>query len=125
MYPQMTPAPRRIMPFPSRDEAVTHRDYRKATRRPSDGDVAVLAPGALNLLAHRDLQPLDDHLARLGGVDDVVDHGPVGGDVGVDLLADHVDEHRLGGLRVLGRLDLLVEDDVDRALRPHHRDLGG
>ena len=69
---------------------------------------------------------LDQPGPRLGGLDHVVDEPALGGRVRrrelVAVLADQVlrGEPRVGRL-----LDLLAEDDVDRALRAHHRDLGG
>src|SRR5438270_1461095 len=87
----------------------------------SDRDVAVLAPGSLDLLATGDFEALDDHLARLGGVDDVVDHAPARRHVRRDRLADRILVRLARRRRVVRRLDLLVEDDVDRPLGAHHR----
>ena len=39
-------------------------------------------------------------------------------------MLDALDHLRARGVGVLGRLDLLAEDDVHRALGAHHRDLG-
>src|SRR5712664_3430142 len=87
-------------------------------------DVAVLAPGPVDLLAARLLDSAHDHVASLGWIDHVVDHRPPGGDVRADLLLDRFDHPCPCLLGVVGSLDLLVEDDVDRTFRPHHRDLG-
>src|SRR5260370_14898052 len=87
-------------------------------------DVAVLAPGPVDLLAARLLDSLHDHAASLGRIDLVVDHRPAGRNVRADLLLDRFDHPRPRLLAVVRGFDLLVEDDVDRALRPHHRDLG-
>src|SRR5581483_6870958 len=84
----------------------------------------VLLPGPLDALAARHAQAADDRRAGLARVDDVVDERVSGRDVGVDGLAD-LGQHALArGLRVVGGLDQGAADDVDRALRPHDRDLG-
>src|SRR5664280_369871 len=59
-------------------------------------------------------------------IDDVIviDHVVAGRDVDVDDLAEVLDQLLLGGHRVLGRFDLLAEDDLDRPLGTHDRDLG-
>ena len=79
---------------------------------------------ALDALGRRHLERADHGRARLARVDHVVDQGVAGGDVRVDRLADPLDHLRPRGVRVVGSLDLLAEDDVHRALGPHHRDLG-
>src|SRR5579864_1804313 len=86
--------------------------------------VPVLAPGAVDLLVTRLLDASDDHAARLRRIDHVVDHRPTRRQVRVDLLAYRLDQLGSRGLRVVRGLNLLVEDDVDRPLRAHHRDLG-
>src|SRR5712692_6161894 len=90
----------------------------------SYGDVAVLAPGPVDLLAAGLLDSPHDHAPSLGGIDHVVDHPPARRDVRGDLPLDRFDQPRPRLLRVVGGFDLLVEDDVDRALGTHHRDLG-
>src|ERR1700730_3525714 len=87
-------------------------------------DVSVFSPGSIDLLVPRLLQASHYHPSRLGGVDDVVDHGPAGGDVRTDLRANGLDHPRPCLLWVVRSFDLLVEDDVDRAFGPHDRDLG-
>src|ERR1700694_3583435 len=86
-------------------------------------DVSVLPPRAVDFLVPRLLDASDDHPARLGGGDDVIDHRPTRGEGRGDLRPDTGDKLAACLLRVVGCLDLLVEDDVDGALRSHHRDL--
>src|ERR1700694_1977863 len=86
-------------------------------------DVAVLAPGSVDLLVPRLLDAFDDHATRLGGIDHVVDHRPARREVWVDLGADRLDQLSARGLGIFRGLDLLVEDDVHRTLRSPHRDL--
>src|SRR5260370_4483419 len=84
-------------------------------------DVAVLAPGPVDLLAARLLDSMHDHSASLGRIDHVVDHRPAACDVKADLLLDRFDHHRPFLLGVVGSFDLLVEDHVDLALATHPR----
>src|SRR3954467_9259102 len=87
-------------------------------------DHAVALPGALDALALGHLERPADRRPRLAGVDDVVDHRVAGRDVDVDDLAVALDQLLLPGRGVVGRLNLLAEDDLDRALGAHHADLG-
>src|SRR5207248_7103740 len=89
----------------------------------SYGDDSMALPRALDALALRHLERLADRRARLARVDHVVDHVVARRDVDVDDLAELVDQLLLLGRRVVGRLDLLAEDDLDRALGAHHADL--
>src|SRR5437879_1625196 len=84
-------------------------------------DVAVLTPGPVDLLVARLLDAAHDHAPGLGRIDDVVDHRPAGGDVGADLLPDRLDHLRPRLLGLVGGFDLLVENDVHRALGPPPR----
>src|SRR5579864_1640744 len=90
---------------------------------PSYRDVAVLPPRPVDLLVPRLLDALDDHAPGLRRVDHVVDHRPTGSEVWIDLGPDGLDHLGARRLRVVGCLDLLVEDDVDRPFWPHDRDL--
>src|SRR5579862_9979811 len=75
---------------------------------------AVALPGTLHLLARRELEAAADRGPGLPRVDHVVDHVVAGGDVHVDDLAEVLDQLGALGRRVLGLLDLLAEDDLDR-----------
>ena len=70
-------------------------------------------------------EPGDDLAAGLGRVDHVVDVAPLGGGVRVGVLLG-VLGHQLGppGRGIGGLLQLAAVDDLDRALRAHHRQLG-
>src|SRR3984885_8261395 len=81
-------------------------------------------PRALDPLAGGHLERPADCRARLSRIDHVVDHVVPGRDVHVDDLTEAVDQLAFLGLGVLGLLHLLAKDDLDRALRPHHADLG-
>src|SRR5918996_2645141 len=105
-------ASRRAPPGRRRRSARSHRHHTMLLPRPRDP------------LRLRHLERPDHRGARLARVDHVVDQRVPGGDVGVDGPADALDHLGARGVRVLGRLDLLAEDDVDRALGAHHGDLG-
>src|SRR5690242_19377012 len=77
--------------------------------------IHALALGHLERPAHRG--------PGLPRVDHVVDHVVAGRDVDVDDLAEVLDQLAPLGGRILSLLDLLAEDDLDRALGPHHADL--
>src|SRR5664279_4797255 len=88
---------------------------------PSQWNVAVLAPGVLDLLARQHRQRAADALSGLVRLDHVVD------------VAARARDERVGELGLVfglarGELPgialLLAEDDLDRALGAHHRDLG-
>src|SRR6266851_9630193 len=64
-------------------------------------DVSVLAPGAVDVFALGLDEALHNHPPGLGGVDDVVDHGPASRDVGADGLPDLVHQLLAGRLRVV------------------------
>src|ERR1700744_5264353 len=85
-------------------------------------------PGALertlHALAGRQLERAADRRARLPRIDHDVDHVVAGRDVDVDDLAEVLDQLGALGGRIVGPLDLLAEDDLDRALGAHHADLG-
>ena len=77
-------------------------------------------------LRQRRLERRDEHRSRPPRLDHLVDVAALGGVVGVRepllVLGDQLLAARVG----VGRLsELLAEDDVDGALRPHHRHLGG
>ena len=80
-------------------------------RRRSNGDDAGALEGALDALALGHLQRATDHGPGLARVDHVVDHVVGRGDVHVDDLAEVLDQLGLLRRRVVGRLDLLAEDD--------------
>ena len=82
-------------------------------------------PRPLDALALGELERADDRRPRLARVDHVVDHVVARRDVDVDQPAVGLDQLGLLGGRVLGLLDLLAEDDLDRALGAHHGDLRG
>src|SRR6185295_11901236 len=89
-------------------------------------DVAVLARRILVALGLEQLQRLDEPAPGVGGLDHVVDVALLRRDIGVgELRAVFGDQPRPRLLRILRLLDLLLEDDVHRALRAHHRDLRG
>src|SRR5215213_2804593 len=83
----------------------------KRNRRTSYGHHPMSFLRLLDVLVPRHLQRLRNGLSRLARVDDVVDHGVAGGDVGVDLGPDRV-QHRLPGrLGIVGGLDRRAADD--------------
>src|SRR5450631_363019 len=92
----------------------------------SQRDVAVLALRARFALALQGAQRDDQLRPRLVGDDDVVDVAALGSGVRVGeprLVVVHQLFAALVGRRAAG--DVAPVDDVDGALRPHHRDLGG
>src|SRR5450631_2534010 len=111
--PDPTPTP----PFPG---LLSH--HREHLQR----DVAVPARAAPPLLAQRDSQRPDELPPRAPGFDDIVDVSPLRGNEGIgEEFGVLVDELPTPANGVVGRLQLAVKDDVDRALRTHHRDLRG
>src|SRR2546425_10065687 len=85
--------------------------------RPLKRNVAMLARRNAVALGLQCGERRDQTRARIAGIDDVVEVAPRGGFIGVrELLPVLVD-------LLLGRLPFV--QDLDRALRPHHRDLGG
>src|SRR5205807_7710352 len=98
------------------------RGNRSASPR-SYGNHARALPGTLHVLARGHLERPTDRGAGLARVDHIIDHVVARRDVDIDDLLELVDQ--LLSLRsgVLGLLHLLAEDDLDRALRPHHTDL--
>src|SRR6478735_1032881 len=87
----------------------------------SERNVAVLAPRVVELLGGEHRQRAADAFPRLVRLDHVVDVAARAGDERVGELFLVLGLAR-GELR---RVALLVaEDDLDRSLRPHHRDLG-
>src|SRR5690242_12968570 len=89
----------------------------------SDRDHAVAFPGTLDPLARGHLERAADRRPRLARVDHVVDHVVARGHVHVDDLPEALDQLLALGRRVLGLLDLLTEDDLNRSLCSHHADL--
>src|ERR1035437_3991421 len=90
-----------------------------------EGDVAVLPPRALDLLALQRVQRRDQLGARLLGLDDVVDVAALGCEVGGGELLDVVLDELFGfGGGVRRGRDFAPEDDVDGTLGAHHGDLG-
>src|SRR2546426_6021700 len=92
----------------------------------SEWDVAMLLGRVPVALVLQHLERADQARARVGGLDDLVDVAELGGHVrvgeGVPVLGDQA--LALGG-GILRPLDLVAEDDVDGAVGPHDRDLGG
>ena len=71
------------------------------------------------------LQRVDQPRAGFVRLDDGIEEAACGRDVGIgELLAVLSHQAGAGFLGVGGLGDLLAEDDVDRAVRPHHGDLG-
>src|SRR5437899_11972102 len=92
----------------------------------SQGDVAVLALWEILALGAQHGQVPDQHRAGESGVDDVVDITALGRLVGIGkALGVVLDELGPPRLRVGGLLELAPVDDLHRALRAHHRQLGG
>src|SRR3990172_513095 len=91
----------------------------------SERDVAMLLPRVRVALVSQHLEGPDDPRPRLGRTDYVVDVAAGRGDVRVvDLLLVPGHEPSALGGRVVGVRDLVLEDDVHRALGAHDRDLG-
>src|SRR6185503_16401487 len=92
----------------------------------SERDVAMLLRRVLVALVREHLERADETGARVLGADDLVDVAELGGLERVGELLPVVGRETLAlGLGLLGLLDLVAEDDVDGAVRPHDRDLGG
>src|SRR5690606_36659998 len=85
-------------------------------------DVVGLLPGIFLGLVLQRLQGLDQATAGAVGHDDVVDVAKPGRDEGVGEAFLVFGLARRQGLGVAG---LFTEDDLDRALGAHDRDLGG
>src|SRR5918993_3329184 len=85
-------------------------------------DVPVLPPRVLDLLRRQPPQRVRHPAAGAVGHDDVVDEAAAGGDERVgEALAVFLG----AGLDRGGVADVGAEDDLDRTLGTHHRDLGG
>src|SRR5262247_1843387 len=86
----------------------------------SEGDVAMLLRRVLLALVLQDLERTDEFRSRLVRLDDLVDVAELGGleRVGerAPVLGDQPAPLAVGILRAL---ELVAEDDVDRALGPH------
>src|SRR5579885_1534532 len=100
-----------------------------STRRKSgrsERDVAMLLRRVLVALVLQHPQRADQPRARVLGQDDRVDVAKLGGleRVREGPAVVLLEALALGG-GVGGALDLVAEDDVDRAVGAHHRDLGG
>src|SRR5689334_10208306 len=100
---------------------------RKSGRAPlSERDVAMLLRRVLVALVLEHLERADDLRARVLGLDDLVDVAELRGLERVRERAAVIRDEPLPlGVDVLRALELVPEDDVDRALRTHDRDLGG
>src|SRR5205807_7233295 len=101
--------------------------YRPARRQSSYRQDAVLAPGPVDDLGLGHLEPAPYGRAGLGRVDDVVDLGVAGGDVGVDVapeLLRHLQPGPASLLALRDGLELLAHDDVHHAVGAHDCDLG-
>src|SRR5690348_10198303 len=88
----------------------------------SEGNVAVPTWAALALLAHGDPKRTDELEPSASGLDDVVDVTPFCGDVWIRESFGVVGD-QLGAVGRPGG-QLAPVQDVDRALGPHHGDLG-
>src|SRR2546426_4470994 len=92
----------------------------------SERDVAMLLGRVPVALVLQHLERADEARAGVGGLDDLVDVAELGGLVGVGEGAPVVGDQTLAlGGGVLSPPDLGAEDDGDRAVGPHDRDLGG
>src|SRR5436190_14640217 len=77
-----------------------------------EGDVPMLLSGIGVALVGQHLEGPDDPGPRLHGPDHVIDVAPAGGDIGVrEARAIFLDELPPNGGRILGRGDLVLEDD--------------
>ena len=98
-----------------------------AQRRPGRGQSGMLPcffRGFVSRLSASIVERPDQPRPRLGRLDDVVDVAARRGDVRVrELRLVRRDQPRLFRDRIGGGRDRVLEDDVDRALRAHHRDL--
>src|SRR3990170_3826556 len=104
---------------------------RLATRTESmagilERDVPVLLGRKRHSLGPQHVEGLDQALARLPRLDDLIDEPPFCRDIRIGerllVVVDQLGASRLG---IVGIGDLAAVDDVDRALGTHHRDLGG
>ena len=94
--------------------------------RASERDVAMLLPRVRVALVGEHLERADEPGPRLARQDDLVDVAACRRDVRVGELGLVLGDQALAlGRRVVGAGDRVLEDDVDRALRAHHRDLRG
>ena len=97
----------------------------RAPARPQSGMLPCFFRGFVSRLSASIVERADEPRPRLGRPDDVVDIAARRGDVRVrELRLVLRDESRPFRVRVGRRGELLAIDDVDRALRAHHRDLG-
>src|SRR5437763_738343 len=129
---RITGSSKRLMRAPPpRRRRATRGSGRRASRRASSPDPnwpparrthGAPRPSEARALGH--LERTDHDRPRLARVDHVVDHVVPRSDVGVDDLAEVLDQLGPLRVRVLGRLDLLAQDDVHGALCAHHRYLG-
>src|SRR5437773_2552620 len=92
--------------------------------RPSEGNVAVLLGRVPVPLRAQCLQGVDQTRSRVARIDDVVDVAATGSDVRMrELLPILLDLCVSRLLRIVAVVDVLAEQNLDCALRPHHRDL--
>src|SRR5471032_480992 len=87
----------------------------------SESNIAVLAPRVLDLLVAQHRQRAADALARLVRLDHVVD---VAAGAGHERVCEAGLVSGLAGRELDGVVLVFAEDDLHRALRAHHRDLG-
>src|SRR5256712_2455659 len=99
---------------------------RRNIRSPSQRDVAVLLRRSSLSLRAEDAKGVDHARPGLRRFDDVIEVTHPRGNVRVrEPVSIFAHELLLPGLRILRVLDLLLEDDLDRAFRTHDRKRGG
>src|SRR5689334_7910740 len=92
----------------------------------SERDVAMLLPRIRLPLVGQHLERTDEPWARLGRLDDLVDVPAGRGDIRArELGLVRRDQPRSFADGIVRVRDVVLEDDVDRALRSHDRDLRG
>ena len=110
------------------ERRIRHRRGRlcaKTARRLRAGCCHASSCGLVSRLSASISSDADQSRPRLRRLDDVVDIAARRGDVRVgELRLVLRDQARLLRGRIVGRGDRVLEDDVDRALRAHDRDLG-
>src|SRR3954451_8114025 len=92
----------------------------------SERDVAMLLPRIRVALVGEDLEGTDQAGTSLRWFDHFVDVATSGGDIRIrEFRFIGCNEARLLDSRIVGRGDRVLEDDVDRTLCAHHRELRG
>src|SRR5215469_3814424 len=116
-YPHPPIAARWAPPSP----ALRERGFSVVPSRSSQRDVIVLLPRVGELLVAQHVERAAEAAARRARLDHVVDKAAAGSNKGIsELLAVFL----RAGIDLRGVAEIGAEDDLDRALRPHHRDFG-